>query len=597
MNRLYFGDNLDMLADKIADDSVDLVYLDPPFNSNAEYSVIFKSKGGEPSGAQAKAFLDTWTWGEASNDALERIVRYGGEPASYIGAFLNALGRSPMMAYLAMMTVRLIELRRVMKPTASLYLHCDPSASHYLKVILDSLFGAENFRSEIVWRRSAAHNKLSKQFGPIHDNILFYTRTKRFHFEPGRTPYSRQYVAKQFRRLDGEGRHFRLNELTGAGIRRGASGELWEGYNPTDKGRHWAIPASLRENLPNGGAGMSPQSMLDHLNKLGWINFSEDGRPTYRQYPGRGVPYQDIWAFQPGTEGCLEGTKAGIDADVKWLGHENEREGYPTQKPVGLLSRIIETSSRPGDVVLDPFCGCGTTVHAAQALGRSWIGIDITHHAVSLIQSRIKRNFNGLHVEVEGRPVDMEGARDLARRDPYQFQWWANYLFGVQQYREKKGADGGVDGEIFFLNGPYGIGKIIVSAKSGAQVGPTPVRELGFVVDREQAQMGILVMLDEPTSAMRGDALAAGYVQTAHGRFSKLQIVSVADLFAGKRPSMPHHAPFDRLRSAELKRPKQRVRDPQFGFTFEFKGGRRVEPSGDVVYLDPDIAQDNLAAG
>lgn len=222
---------------------------------------------------------------------------------------------------------------------------------------------------------------------------------------------------------------------------------------------------------------------------------------------------------------------------------------------------------------------------------------DITHHAVSLIQSRIKRNFDGLHVEVEGRPVDMEGARDLARRDPYQFQWWANYLFGVQQYREKKGADGGVDGEIFFLNGPYGIGKIVVSAKGGANVGPTPVRELGFVVDREHAQMGVLVMLDEPTAAMKNDALTAGYVQTAHGRFPKLQIVSVADLFAGKCPSMPHKAPFDRLKSAELKRPKQRVRDPQFGFTFEFKGGRRVEPSGDIVYLDPDIAQDKLAAG
>ena len=187
---------------------------------------------------------------------------------------------------------------------------------------------------------------------------------------------------------------------------------------------------------------MSPQSMLDHLNGLGWINHSPEGRPTYRQYPGRGVVYQDIWAYQPGTEGCLGAIKEGIDADVKWLDHEFEREGFPTQKPVGLLKRIIESSSRPGDLILDPFCGCGTTVHAAQELGRQWVGIDVTHHAVSLIQARIRRYFKGEHVEVDGRPVDMAGARDLARRDKYQFQWWANYLFGVQQYREKKGRTG-----------------------------------------------------------------------------------------------------------------------------------------------------------
>lgn len=590
MNRLYFGDNLEILADKIKDESVDLVYLDPPFNSKAEYSVIFKSKNGEPSGAQAKAFQDSWSWGEASNEAIEKIVEHGGEPASYIAAFMTAMGRSSTMAYLAMMTARLIHLRRVMKPTASLYLHCDPSASHYLKIILDSLFGEENFRSEIIWRRSAAHNKISKQYGPIHDTILFYTRSNKFHFDPGHTSYGRQYIAKQFRRQDAEGRHYRLNELTGAGTRRGASGEPWNGYDPTNKGRHWAVSASLRQNLPNRGVGMSPQSMLDHLNELGWIHFSKDGRPTYRQYPGKGVPYQDIWAFQPGTEGCVEGTQAGIDADVKWLDHEDEREGYPTQKPVGLLSRIIASSSRPGDVVLDPFCGCGTTVHAAQALGRPWIGIDITHHAVSLIQSRIKRNFEGMHVDVEGRPVDLEGARDLARRDKYQFQWWANYLFGVQQYREKKGADGGIDGEIFFLNGPMGIGKIIVSAKGGADVGPRPVRELGFVVDREQAQMGVLVMLDEPTQSMKTDALSAGYVQTAHGRYPKLQIVSVAELFGGKRPSLPHRAPFERLKTAALELRRQRVRDPQLAFMYHFEGGRRVEPTGDIVYLDPDIA-------
>ena len=369
MNKLYFGDNLDILQDKIADESVDLIYLDPPFNSKAEYAVIFRSNNGEPSGAQAKAFQDTWRWGEASRDAMEEIVKHGGKPAAYVGAFFSAMGQSSTMAYLAMMTIRLIHLRRVMKPTASLYLHCDPSASHYLKVIMDSLFGEENFRSEIVWRRSSAHNKLSRQYGPIHDNLLFYSRSNRFHFQPGHTPYTRQYVAKQFRRQDAQGKHYRLNELTGQGTREGASGKPWQGYNPTDKGRHWAIPASLRESLPNQGAGMSPQSMLDHLLELGWIHLSQDGRPTYRQYPGKGVPYQDIWAFQPGTEGSVEGTQAGIDADVKWLDHGGEREGYPTQKPVGLLSRIIATSSRPGDMVLDPFCDVGPPFMQRRPLG------------------------------------------------------------------------------------------------------------------------------------------------------------------------------------------------------------------------------------
>jgi len=532
MNTLHFGDNLEVLKN-IKDESVDLIYLDPPFNSNATYNVLFSERDGLPSQAQADAFEDTWGWetGIAAR-AFDDATKCGDNLAILMPSFRAWLGDTGLTAYLSMMAVRLIEMKRILKPSGSLFLHCDPTAGHYLKLLLDAIFTAQNFRNEIIWRRSASHNKLSRQFGPIHDTILFYSASEDFVFHPGRTPYTKDYIAKMFRYQDEKGA-YRLNEITGSGVRTGQSGKPWKGYNPTAKGRHWAIPASLRASLPRAGQGMATQAMLDALAKEGAIVFSPSGRPTYKQREGEGVPYQDVWAYQPGTKGVLQGRDEGIDQDVKWLDDDDERLGYPTQKPIGLLERIIESSSDEGAVILDPFCGCGTTVEAAERMKRQWIGIDIAHYAITLIERRLER-YPESSFKVEGRPTTLAGAIELAKRDKHQFQWWAAWLLGAQRYEGKKGADRGIDANIFFPNGPYGFGRIIVSVKGGDNVSPVWVRELAGVVDREKADMGVLVTLAEPTRGMKVEAAGLGLLQrSVHGQKQRIQIATVAELLSG----------------------------------------------------------------
>lgn len=539
-NALYYGDNLPVLRESIKDESVDLIYLDPPFNSNASYNVLFKAPSGEGSQAQIEVFEDTWHWNEHAERAFDDVMRSGNsEAANMLNAMRSFLGENDMMAYLAMMAVRLIELHRVLKPSGSLYIHCDPTASHYLKILLDAVFGSKHFRSEIIWRRSAAHNKLSKQYGPIHDTILFYSRGDTFIFHPAHTPYNRHYIATMFKKQDAGGR-YRMNELTGQATRTGDSGKPWLGYDPTPRGRHWAIPASLRENLPKNGKGMTTQEMLDVLNKKGWIVRSDDGRPSYKQYPGEGVPYQDIWSYQSGTEGTLEGTEDGIDADVKWLDSEDERLGYPTQKPVGLLERIIKTSANEDALILDPFCGCGTTVHAAQKLGRRWIGIDITHLAIGLIERRLKDAFPGIKFEVHGTPKDFAGAEDLAKRDKFQFQWWAVTLINAVPYGgKKKGPDSGIDGYYYCKPDGKKTQAGIVSVKGGETIHRNAVGELRGVVERDKAPLGVLITLREPTGPMIAEAAAAKFFDTPFGKFPRLQIATVGDLLKGKLPRLP----------------------------------------------------------
>jgi DNA modification methylase len=430
-NKLFYGDNLDVLREHVKDQTVDLVYLDPPFNSNANYNVLFKSPLGIDAAAQIRAFEDTWTWGDEAEKAYRSMAGINIDAFNLLQALRSFLGESDVMAYLAMMSVRLIELKRCLKPTGSLYLHCDPSASHYLKVVMDGIFGAENFRSEIVWRRSPAHNKLTHQYGPIHDTLLFYSRSSNVYFDPGSTPYTKSYITSEFRFEDKKGR-YRLNEIMGPGRRNGASGVPWRGYDPTPRGRHWAIPDTLRTLLSDTERNGSIQEQLTALYEKDCIVLSRTGRPKYKQYPGEGVLYQDVWSFQPGTEGVLYGVTAGIDADVKWLSNEDERIGYPTQKPRGLLERIVGSSSRKGDVVLDPFCGCGTAIHASERLGREWVGIDITYLAIQTIEARIKRWLPGARYELDGIPKDEDGARALARAKPYQFQLWAVGRVGGQ---------------------------------------------------------------------------------------------------------------------------------------------------------------------
>ena len=543
-NQLYYGDNLDVLRLHVPDESVDLVYLDPPFNSNADYNVLFAERDGTQAAAQIKAFEDTWRWDEGAARAYADVVEAGGRVSQAMQAFRTFLGESDMLAYLAMMAPRLVELRRVLKPTGSLYLHCDPTASHYLKMLLDAVFDPVNFRSEIIWRRSSGHNKVSRQYGPIHDTVLFYAKTNAAHFSPGVTPVTRGYVREWFTGEDERG-PFRTNMLTGPGTRTGMSGQPWRKFDPTSVGRHWAIPASLRQVLPPEASEWTTQLCLDFLHKEGFIYIPRDGegQPKYKQYLGAGIPYQDVWAYQPYTQGCLHGSDTvGIDEDVKWLQHDQERLGYPTQKPEGLLARMIKSSCPADGIVLDPFCGCGTTIAAAQALGRQWIGIDVTNLAITLIRHRLKDAY-GDDIEqtyqVIGEPVSVPDAEALAASDPYQFQWWALGLVGARPAEGKKGADQGIDGRICFHDGHTGKTKqIVLSVKTGKLHAPY-VRDLRGVVEREQATLGVLLTLNTPTRAMRTEAASAGFYDSPWGQHLRVQILTVGELMAGKKLDAP----------------------------------------------------------
>lgn len=567
-NKLYYGDNLDVLRGKdqfgrpyIADESVDLIYLDPPFNSRQDYNVLFAEKDGNRSAAQITAFKDTWEWNEEAALNYEEVIQSGGRIAEAMRAFRTMLGGSDMLAYLAMMASRLVELRRVLKDSGSIYLHCDPTASHYLKLLLDASFGPENFRSEIIWRRSSGHNKLNRQYGPIHDTILFYAKTKKAKFHPGLTPVSRGYVREWFTSAD-EGGPFRTNMLTGPGVRTKDSGKPWGGFDPTTVGRHWAIPASLSVFLPEESSDWTTQRKLDFLDKLGKIYIPREGKgqPKYKQYVGGGIPYQDIWAFQPYTEGTLYDTEDCIDQDVKWLGHEDEKLPYPTQKPEGLLERILRTSSNEGDVVLDPFCGCGTTVQASQKLNRRWIGIDITHLAISLIKKRLTDTF-GEEIkktyEVIGEPIDLSGAKQLALENKFQFQYWALGKVDAQPTEGiKKGADRGIDGKLYFFDDRSGKEKLIIfSVKGGQNVGVAEVRDLSGVLQREKAQIGVYISFEEPTKPMIREAAEAGFYDSPAGRrYPRIQLLTIRNLLLENK-----QVEYPRLLDATFKKaPKHR---------------------------------------
>ncbi len=509
---LYFGDNLDILREHIGAETVDLVYLDPPFNSNANYNVLFKTPKGHGSTAQIEAFEDTWHWNEQAEREYGELVRQANTDVSeMMQALRKFLGENDMMAYLAMMANRLLELHRVLKPTGSLYLHCDPTASHYLKIVLDGVFGKENFRSEISWKRSSAHNDAKqgrKQYGNIRDIILFYSKSADWSWNWLYTQYDKSYIENNYRHKDeNTGRIYRLDNLTAAKAGGDVSYEFM-GTHPY-RGRYWAYS---RENM---------QKFYEE----GRLYFpANGGTPAYIRYLDEmpGVPIQNDWSDISPAQG-------------------RENLGYPTQKPVSLLERIISASSNEGEMVLDPFCGCGTAVHAAQKLGRQWIGIDITHLAISLIENRLRAAFPGIAFDVFGTPKDLEGARNLALRDKYQFQWWACSLVNAQPFQgKKKGADGGIDGLIYFPEDAKTHGKIIVSVKGGDHVSVAMVRDLAHVVDREKAAIGLFVTLAEATKPMLTEAVKTGYYQ--HGmtgkNFPKIQILTVEGLLDGNERAL-----------------------------------------------------------
>jgi site-specific DNA-methyltransferase (adenine-specific) len=542
-NALYYGDNLEILRRYVPDESVDLVYLDPPFNSQQQYNVLFRESSGALSTAQIQAFSDTWHWDRKTEATYQEIIEKTPLTVSYaIEALRKFIGPNDVMAYLVMMTVRLVELNRILKSTGSLYLHCDPTASHYLKVILDTIFGPKNFRSEIVWRRSNAHNKLSKQYGPIHDTLLFYSKTEDFTFHPGRRPPLKRYVEESFRYHDERGQ-YRINELTGSGERYGESGKPWRGYDPTPRGRHWAISAKLLGDSKS--KKLSTFELLDELDRKGLIIFPKNktGLPRYKQYITEedGVLHQDIWSYQPYSQGMLYGINEGIDEDVKWLESGEEKLGYQTQKPLGLLERIIRASSNEGDTLLDPFCGCGTAVVAAQKLNRRWIGVDVTHLAITVMKKRLEDSFPGLEYEVIGEPKDVTGAEALARQDRYQFQWWALSLVNAlpQSIEKKKGADQGIDGVISFMDDRKGKARrVIVSVKSGG-VTVKDVRELKSVIGQEN--LGLLITLRPFTEPMRVEAATAGFHHSAlwERDFPRVQIMTIEELLQGQKPDLP----------------------------------------------------------
>ncbi len=517
-NKLYYGDNLQVLREYIPDASVDLIYLDPPFNSRQDYNVLFAERDGSRSTSQITAFKDTWEWNLEAERSYEEVVERGGRVSDAIRAFRTLLGHSDMMAYLAMMAPRLIELRRVLKGTGSIYLHCDPTASHYLKLLMDGVFGAEMFRTEIIWKRSSAHNDAKQgrmQHGRIHDTILFFSKGSKWTWNQVHTKYDDEYIKSFYKYVEpGTGRRYRLGDLSGPG--GAAKGN--PSYEVMGVTRYWRY---------------SIQKMDELIAQGRVIQTKPGGVPSYKRYLDEmeGVSLQDIWSDIP-----------PIAAQAQ------ERLGYPTQKPEALLERILAASSNEGDVVLDPFCGCGTTVQVAQKLSRRWIGIDITHLAIGLIKTRLDDSF-GSEVrktyEVIGEPTDVAGAEQLALENKYQFQYWALGLCGGRPTEGiKKGADRGIDGRLFFHEASGGDSKqIIFSVKGGRNVGVAEVRDLIGVLTREKASIGVYISFEEPTGPMKREAAEAGFYTSADGsKYPRVQLLTIRGLLEGtQRLERPLH--------------------------------------------------------
>jgi site-specific DNA-methyltransferase (adenine-specific) len=450
MKTLYYGNNLMILRDHIASESVDLIYLDPPFQSGKNYNLLFQEQDGSKSKAQIQAFEDTWHYDNESEKTYLEIRRTcNSKVVKTIDGFQGMLGTSDMMAYLVMMTIRLVELHRVLKSSGSLYLHCDPTASHYLKIVLDSVFDAKNFRNEIVWFYKDPSGKTIRFFRRKHDVLLFYSKSEDYTFNVDaiRIPYS-------------------------------------EG---------------TQKQIDNGVISFGRISKGNPLGKV----------------------QEDVWDISI------------INSQAK------ERLGYPTQKPKALLERIIKASSNENDIVLDPFCGCGTTIAAAQELKRNWIGIDITHLAIGLIKRRLKKAFGeDVKYKIVGEPTDTESAHILWEQNPYQFQCWAVNL--IEGCPTKPGGDKGIDGYKYFEDPK--AQQMIISVKGG-NITPSYIRDLKGVVNREKAALGIFISFEEATREMHKEAAATGFYESDLGsKHPKIQLLTIKELIEGKKIDYPRGA-------------------------------------------------------
>lgn len=522
-NTLFYGDNLKILRDYISDESVDLIYLDPPFNSNRSYNVLFKDESGQEMTSQIRAFEDTWHWVQSTEETLNNLINH--RAGEMMSALCQFMGKNQMTAYLVMMTVRLIELHRVLKPTGSLYLHCDPTASHYLKIVLDCVFGVENYVNEIVWERSTGKSLTSKSLPNNHDVIFGYSKTKDYVWNNDAcfTPYDENNLddktKKKYYHKDEDGRFYRLDSL----------------INPNPN----------RPNLTYEFLGITKvwrwtKERMKSAYDEGLVIQTKPGNvPCLKRYldEQRGKSFGDVWTDIP-----------PINSQAK------ERLNYPTQKPVALLERIIKASSNENDIILDPFCGCGTAIIAAQQLNRKWIGIDITHLSIALQKYRLADSFKLVEkrdYKVIGQPEDLESARQLASGDNdsrYQFQWWALSLIKAMPLggetgskQGKKGSDKGIDGFINFIDEHNGkFKKVIVQVKSG-KVKSGDIRDLIGVVQREQAAIGVFITLESPSRDMKEEAVKAGFYFSIgwNQNYPKIQILTIEELLNSQSVQMP----------------------------------------------------------
>ena len=498
-NCLYFGDCLEVMRENIPSESVDLIYLDPPFNSKRLYNAFI-------GGAQWVAFDDTWRWYEAVGDFHEVA-----QQPSYAGLMEGLrlmLGEGPQLAYLSYMANRLLECCRVLKPTGSIYLHCDPTMSHYLKAVMDGIFGRTNFRNEIVWKRSTAvkgnFGQGSRFYAPNTDTILYYSKSDTWMFNQQFMPYSKDYIDKAYRHVEPEtGRHFQLVSMTGPG--GAAKGN--PSYEVMGVTRYWRY---------------SKERMQDLIERGLVVQTKPNAVPRRKYYldEGLGVAVQSLWDDIPNVQAS-----------------SNENTNYPTQKPLALLERILLSSSNAGDVLLDPFCGCGTAIHAAQNLGRRWIGIDICVNACKVIEQRIKGHFDSLWSEIEfrGLPKTRDDARFMAGSDPFRFERWAASLVDGMEANKKQQGDKGIDG---WGRIPIRKGQFVdmVSQVKGGHTNPGHVQAFNGARQQAGADLGIFTCFESRvTTGMRNAAVNTGLFMAA----PVVQIYTVEDYFEGRRPTLP----------------------------------------------------------
>ena len=529
-NKLFYGDNLEILRKFIKDESIDLCYIDPPFNSKRAYNQIYKNIGQEDK-AQAQAFIDTWTWDAAAEQGLTEILsNFGGlftkQSISLIIGLEKVLGKDSLLSYLVHLTLRIAEIHRVLKSTGTFYLHCDSTASHYLKLILDSLFCARQgeYLNEIIWKRAETvkgnFGQGTKRFDPNTDTLFYYSKMngQNIYNQPFKE-YSEDYIKQFYKYVEpGTGRKYRLISMTGPG--GAAKGNPQ--YEVMGIVRYWRY---------------SKQKMGELIKQGLVVQTSPKAVPQKKQYldEGKGVAVQSLWD------------------DIRALhATDSERLGYPTQKPEALLDRIIKASTNKGDVVLDAYCGCGTTIAVAEKLDRKWIGIDITYQSISLVLKRLEEHF-GIstirNLELNGVPEDFESAKALAHkkddRTRKEFEKWALLTYSNNRavINEKKGGDGGIDGTVFMMDSHSGeeiYKDVIFSVKSDLKLNPSVIRDLYGTIQREGAVMGILLTLYPMANLVKESKKYGVYENKMFGHtYPKIEVISVEEILNGKTMKLP----------------------------------------------------------